>query len=135
MPKPVALAVDANILYSALLYGGPERAVLYHQPWRFHSSDFNEDELCDVLVRKIGVAPETAHRAVRLLPVMFHPFSRWSEKYSKALDIIGKKDERDAPLLALALSIPVDGIWTSDRHFNVVREVPIFRTRDLTRFY
>jgi predicted nucleic acid-binding protein len=49
----------------------------------------------------------------------------------KALKIMESIDKKDAPFIALALSIPVDGIWSDDKHFKQQKTIKIFTTKDL----
>lgn len=47
--------------------------------------------------------------------------------------IIGGIDPGDIPFVALALSIENDGIWSSDKHFEKIKQIKVWKTSDLLR--
>ncbi len=52
----------------------------------------------------------------------------------KSIDIMKDIDVNDSPILASALAIPNDGIWTEDKHFDKQDEVKIWKTKDLKKY-
>jgi predicted nucleic acid-binding protein len=58
--------------------------------------------ILDILKKNIKTIPET----------------RWWKHYNQAEKIIGKKDPKDIPFVAVALALTVDGIWSNDRDFE-----------------
>ena len=60
-------------------------------------------------------------------------FDRYVHRYLEAEEIIGEIDPDDAPFIALALSIPNDGIWSNDKHFLKQDRVKIWTTGDLIK--
>ena len=56
------------------------------------------------------------------------------KKFREAERVMGKIDRDDVPFVALALSLPIDGIWTEDKHFLKQKRVKAWRTRDLLKF-
>jgi len=44
-------------------------------------------------------------------------------------------DQKDAPYIALALTIENDGIWTADKHFKKQNYIKVFTTEDLIKLF
>ena len=55
------------------------------------------------------------------------------KKWKDAEKIMGRIDMSDVPFVALALSLPSDGVWTEDKHFLRQSRVKVWRTRDLLK--
>ena len=53
---------------------------------------------------------------------------------NKAITIMKDIDVNDAPILACALSIPNDGIWTEDKDFERQQIVNIWKTKELKKY-
>ena len=131
MQKPVRILADSTMLYSAILFKGQERRVLTSSEYVFYATDFNAWELAEALKRKNAFSREEANQIVRALPVIIMPLAAYEHKLVEADEIIGKRDKKDVPLLALAFSIKNDGIWTSDKDFQEVKAARIWSTREL----
>lgn len=89
--------------------------------------------MVDVLRKRKGFTHFYALTMLRKLPVFFVPFSNYEQNLEAAYAVIGERDEKDVPLLALAFRVPNGGIWTSDKDFSVVKTVPVWRTADLKK--
>ncbi|HMA83966.1 MAG TPA: PIN domain-containing protein [Candidatus Thermoplasmatota archaeon] len=54
------------------------------------------------------------------------------KKYmNEAMSIMKDIDIKDSPILACALSIPNEGIWTADKDFEKQTKIPIWKTKEL----
>lgn len=84
------------------------------------------------LAIKRGLALEDALTALHTLPLNVHEPAFYKETYDEAWRRIHKKDEEDAPLLAVALKLDCP-IWTNNlRHFMDCGVV-LCTTADLVR--
>ena len=69
------------------------------------------------------------------MPVLVVPSDFIEGKLKEADELIGKRDKSDVPLVALALTVPGhDGIWSSDKDFEVVKDqFKVWKTRELLK--
>jgi len=51
----------------------------------------------------------------------------------EAQKIIGHIHKEDIPFVALALTIPNDGIWSEDKHFLQQNKIKVFNTQDILK--
>lgn len=58
------------------------------------------------------------------------PFDLYRQKIKNASEIMKEIDEKDAPILALALQICCP-IWSNDKHFKKQKSVKVYTTADL----
>lgn len=56
------------------------------------------------------------------------------DQMKKAIDIMKDIDVNDSPILACALAIPNDGIWTEDKDFDKQDNVKIWKTKNLKKY-
>ena len=52
----------------------------------------------------------------------------------KAAGLIGHRDSKDIPFVALALAIENDGLWTNDKDFGEIKGIRIWSTGSLLSF-
>lgn len=55
-------------------------------------------------------------------------------KIREAKEVMKDIDINDAPILACALAIPNDGIWSEDKHFYHQNKVKVWRTKNLLEY-
>jgi predicted nucleic acid-binding protein len=55
-------------------------------------------------------------------------------KMPEAIKIMEKIDINDAPILACALAIRNDGVWTEDRHFEKQDKVRMWKSAELLNY-
>jgi predicted nucleic acid-binding protein len=55
-------------------------------------------------------------------------------KIKEAIQIMKDIDIKDAPILAAALAVPNDGIWSHDKHFEKQNKIRIFLDQDLIQY-
>jgi predicted nucleic acid-binding protein len=58
------------------------------------------------------------------------PFDRYCQKIKDASEIMKEIDEKDAPILALALLLCCP-IWSNDKHFKRQKTTKVYTTADL----
>jgi len=69
------------------------------------------------------------------MPVLVANNDILESKLNEANELIGKRDKSDIPLVALALTLKDhDGIWSSDKDFDVVKgRFKVWKTRELLK--
>jgi predicted nucleic acid-binding protein len=133
--RPRVLLVDTTVLYSGMVYGGLEHKVLFSGDYLFLTTDFVISEIQRILVTKRGLNKAEVERMTSLLPLIVAGSDFYKDKLKEAHDLIGKRDLSDVPLIALALTLPShDGIWSSDKDFDVVKaRFKVWKTRELLK--
>ncbi len=132
--KPLILLVDTTVLYSGLVYKGQENKVLGSSNYIFITSQFTTNEIYRLLRSKRNMTHEDSIKTIHSLPVIIVNFSFSKDKLEEADKLIGFRDKSDIPLVALALALEDihDGIWSSDRDFEVLKSrFKIWKTREL----
>lgn len=126
------LAVDANVLLSALI-AGKARLLLGKPVFETvltTESVMNEvNEYAPVLAGKRKIPIDQMLLEAATLPVAVIPRSSYAKSIAEARRRIGKRDPDDVELLALAISLEV-AIWTNDKDFET-SGVPCFSTAQL----
>ncbi len=129
---PIEIAVDANILMSALL-GGQAGEILFDQRFTFITSERIIWEVKRYLPRLVslsGVKEEVILRALEMLPIRVVSDSDYEDAIPQARRLIEKRDPKDVDILALALKRKIP-LWTQDKDFDDISEVEIIRTYQL----
>ena len=127
------LIADSTVLYSALVYRGPESRVLFSGSHVFVTTQSNASEIYRIVTEKRGLKDSEALRLIESMPVLVVENSFIENEWKEAEELIGGRDISDVPLVALALSLPGhDGIWSTDKDFEAVRgRFRVWKTRDL----
>jgi len=71
----------------------------------------------DELARRSGQTADALEEGLRILRghVAEHEEADYVDELGKAGSLLGGRDPKDTPYVALALALPADGIWTEDR--------------------
>ena len=130
------LVIDSNVLISALLRNGQTRHLLIRSGLELYMSDFvlNEFERhIDLFVKKTKLSRDVLRNVLQLLieDIIIVETKEIIPHLSEAKLIMDSIDPDDIPILATALAISSDGIWTDDKHFQLQNIVPIWKTSDL----
>lgn len=133
------LVIDTNILFAATLRDSTVRKILLSTPIKFvvPKYAFDElldhvDEICERNGKSIDINLEIMSIIKEHVEESIHSPSM--EYIKEAKDVMDPIDPNDAAILAVALSIKCDGIWTDDAHFLKQKHVKVWRTRDLIHF-
>jgi predicted nucleic acid-binding protein len=130
----VKLAVDANVLLSALI-GGRARLILQHpqiqQLLTTESTMSEVEEYSIPLAKKRRLRPDILLLAVAALPVVVVARPEYAKSLSEAGRRISHRDPDDAELLALALHFRIP-IWSNDRDFEDA-SIQVFTTEALLK--
>lgn len=126
------LVVDAAPLISALL-GGRADQIIATGRFSLHSTQYTLFEVAKHLPRVagiVGLSEIELFEAFEHLPVEPCQPSVYDDQIDRAATIIGGRDERDIPLLALALTYRYP-IWSDDRDFEGIAEIQLLTTSEL----
>jgi hypothetical protein len=131
----LVLLADTTVLYSALAYRGLENKVLFAGSHVFVTTEFTVAEMHGILTRKRGLGRQQAFDVIRSMPVLVADLDFIKEGWNEAFRMMGGRDKSDVPLVALALSLEEhDGIWSSDKDFDAVKDrFRIWKTRELLK--
>ena len=130
MAEPVI--VDANPIISALL-GGSARRVILAAKFTFYSTQntlFEAEKYLPWLSAKLDRSELDLFREFELLPIIACQPARYESQLARANRLIGPRDPRDVPILALALELGFP-LWTEDHDFDGIPGISVRRTADL----
>jgi predicted nucleic acid-binding protein len=131
------IAVDANILIAALL-GGRALRILDRFPAEFLTTEttiWEARKYLPLVSTKTGRPESELLRDLEELPVHTLPRLRYNHAMPTALSLIGRRDPKDAELLALVLVIPMP-VWSNDGDFASIPGVTRMTTAELlTQLY
>lgn len=128
------MVVDANPMLAALL-GGRAREILFSRRLAFYSPQptlFEVEKYLAFVARKLDRAELDLFREFELLPVTAIQPHMYDSEVSRATELIGWRDAKDVPVLALALRLRLP-IWTEDRDFDDLPGVVVYKTAELLR--
>lgn len=123
------LVVDANPMLSALL-GGQAREIFFDRNRVFFSPQatlFEVEKYLPFVARKVGRSELELFREFELLPITAVQPETYESELPRATELIGWRDAKDVPVLALALRLRCP-IWTEDRDFK--KSIRDLRLRD-----
>jgi len=126
------LVVDANPLISALL-GGRADSLIASGNLELYSTQFTLFEVAKYLPRLatlLECSELDLFSVFEELPVEACQPDIYNGKFEHAQKLIGGRDERDVPLLALALTLGYP-VWSDDRDFEGIVEIELLKTADL----
>ena len=126
------IVVDANPLISALL-GGAAREIVFSGIVMLYSTQytlFEVEKFLPRLARRLSLSEVDLLEKYQLLPVIACQPAQYETCLEAANRLIGGRDARDAPVLALALAMKCP-IWTEDRDFEDLSDVTVLRTSEL----
>jgi len=133
------LVIDTNILISAMLRDSTTRRILLSASIEFLTAGYSIQEVMEHLeevCKKNGVSRDKNLDILQRLQkhVRIVEIDDESGVQEEAEDLMRKIDPDDAPVIAAALSVDCDGIWSEDPHLLKQDMVRIWRTRDLIQF-
>ena len=132
------LVIDTSVLISSLIKDSVTREILLLPFMKFHLPEYALEEI-DVHKTKIsrlsGLSSDEIDIILSLLleNISIVPAQIIQPNLIEAERIIGGIDPGDIPFVALALSIENDGIWSSDKHFEKIEQIKVWKTSDLLR--
>lgn len=130
------LVIDTNIMMAALIKDGLARKIIFFSDIELLSPEFTMDEVYKYKELVLGKSNLTEKEFKVLLSTILEYINIISKsKYEYCLReadmLIGKVDDKDIPVLALALATKNDGIWSDDHHFKKQDKIKILTTQDM----
>ncbi|MEK6898492.1 MAG: PIN domain-containing protein [Nanoarchaeota archaeon] len=131
------IVIDTNRIIAALIKDGYSRAILSNKFHEFIAPEFAIEEIYKYKEEILCKSEMDELEFDNLFSILFKRISiieraEYSNFVSEAEKIIS--DKKDAPFIALYLSIKANGIWSDDKHFLAQKEIKIFTTKDLADF-
>lgn len=132
------LVIDTSVLISSLIKDSVTREILLLPFMKFYLPEYALEEI-EVHKTKIsrlsGLSLDEIDIILNLLleNISITPAQTIQPFLAEAERIIGGIDPNDIPFVALALSIDNDGIWSSDKHFERIKQLKVWKTSDLLR--
>ena len=117
------IIVDSNMILSALLKQGLSRKIISSQNIEFYTLDYVLKEIgkyMGYIIQKSGMQKDEIEALLSYFMenIVVLSDEEVNSKMGEAKKIMEKIDIRDSPILACALAISNDGIWTEDKHFE-----------------
>ncbi len=133
------IIVDTNRVMAALIKEGAAREILRSSKFHFCTLDYVLEELNKhkrYVIAKSGMkAAEIDHLLSLIMEnVWIVSDELVKTKIKEAIKTMENIDITDAPILACALAIKNDGIWTEDKHFDQQSKVKVWKTSHLMQF-
>jgi predicted nucleic acid-binding protein len=128
----IRVVVDANPIISALI-GGTSSVVLFTPKFSFITTEHTLGEVekyIPTIAKKSGVDADLIELALSLLPLEALGKRVYRGCLGDAEKLIGKIDEKDVDVLALALHFNAP-LWSEDRHFEHIKGLTLLKTKDL----
>jgi len=127
------LIIDTNRIIASLIKDSLSRQIINYPLLEFITPDHTLQELNKhetVIRKKAHLTHEEFELLLALLSekIMIIPKEEYHDFLDTAQTLIDDID--DAPFVALALAIKVDGIWTDDTDFQTNEHFMVFRTKD-----
>ncbi len=132
------LVIDTNIIISALIREGITRKMLLFPGLKLVTPEITFKEIehhIELIAAKSKLSKDNVLRILDILKknIKTIPEPRWWHHYNQAEKIIGEKDPKDVPFIAVALALSVDGIWSNDRDFESQSKFKIWKTAELAQ--
>jgi predicted nucleic acid-binding protein len=133
------IVADTNVIISALLKDHSINARLIKS--KFFNIYFPEYGLKEIekyrgyIIAKRerysqSISLEFAERYI-FKEIVIAPFGLYRQKMRDASEIMKEIDEKDAPILALALQLCCP-VWSNDKHFQMQKTAKVYTTADLS---
>lgn len=125
------IAVDANIILSALL-GGKPSSILFDSRFKFITANFTIREVKRYIPKlslKLSVSNELLYALLDELPLLVYSKDYYRAKVRDARLMIGEIDDKDVDILALALKFDIP-LWSEDKDFEKCGYAKTLKTRN-----
>lgn len=126
------IAVDANILMSALLGGTPQR-ILFDPNFEFITTERTTWEVkryLPFLAQKLDLTESEILSALESLPITAYQERDYADQLPIARQLIEARDPRDVDILALALATGAF-LWSQDQDFENIGDIIWLTTEEV----
>lgn len=134
------LIVDSSVLISALIRDSVTREILLLPFFEFLLPEYALEEI-ELRKSKIGKLSGLRYEEIDIVlslileNIFIVPAHNIKVHLNEANNLIGKTDPKDTPFVALALSTKNDGIWSNDKHFEVLKDIiKVWKTADIITY-
>jgi len=132
------LVIDTSILISSLIKDSVTREILLLPFRKFYLPEYALEEIEAhkmKISRLSGLSLDEIDIILNLLldNISIVPSQTIQPYLKEAERIIGGIDPNDIPFIALALAVDNDGIWSSDKHFEAIKQIKVWKTSDLLK--
>lgn len=134
------LIVDSSVLISALIRDSVTREILLLPFFEFLLPEYALEEI-ELRKSKIGKLSGLRYEEIDIVlslileNIFIVPAHNIKVHLNEANNLIGKTDPNDTPFVALALSTKNDGIWSNDKHFEVLKDIiKVWKTADIITY-
>ena len=130
------LVVDSNRFIAALIKDGLSRTIISSRNLSFYSPSYVLEEVekyLPYIIKKSKMNKETIGLLFSLFSENIEtvPDNDIKRKMPEAKEIMKNIDINDAPILACALAIRNQGIWTEDKHFEKQDKARMWKSIEL----
>jgi putative PIN family toxin of toxin-antitoxin system len=130
------LVIDTNIIISALIREGLTREMLLFPGVKLITPEITFNEITNhigVISSKSKLPKDHIQQILDIISknIQTIPESSWWNQYTQAENLIGQKDPKDVPFLAVALALKADGIWSNDKDFESQSSFKVWKTTEL----
>ncbi len=134
----IRFVVDTNILISALMKEDSltgrilrTNACNFYYPWDgLKEIEYYREYISSKRTKYLQAYSFQHALEFVLESVNIVPSEMYSARIEEAYDLMKDRDPKDTPFLALALQL-VCPLWSNDRHFRDLRQVPLYDTEML----
>lgn len=128
------IVIDTNRIMASLLKDGMSRVLIFSRLFQFITPDYallEIDKYREYLCKKAHLTSDQFQILINLIceKINIIPQEEYRSYIFESQKLILDKD--DAPFLALALSLQVDGIWSDDKDFKSQTAMKVFTTKDM----
>ena len=132
--------IDTNRIIAALVKNGISREIILLGNIEFISPEFTIKEVRkykEEILKKSKLNRNEFYQFFKIIlsKITIVPKEEYANFIKEADEIIGSIDKGDVPFVALALTIPNDGIWTDDKDFDRQNRIRIWKTIDLIKIF
>ena len=131
------IVLDTNVFISCLLSNSLSRFLLSSKNVVFFIAEYSLEEINEhrlELIEKFGEEREfdeiLSFLLSKLRIVKNDEIKSFKEQAKEIMDLI---DKDDTPVIAVALAINADGIWSFDSHFKRQNRIRVFETNEILR--
>ena|SRR3989338_6311455 len=133
------IIVDTNRVIAALIKDGLARTIISSRNISFYSPEHVLEEVEKYLpyvIEKSKMSRENIELLFALFSENIETVSDYDvkRKMPEAIKIMENIDINDAPILACALAIRNQGIWTEDRHFEKQSKARMWKSIELLEY-
>jgi len=129
------IVLDTNVFISCLLSNSLSRFLLSSKNVVFFIAEYSLEEINEhrlELIEKFGEEREfdeiLSFLLSKLRIVKNDEIKSFKEQAKEIMDLI---DKDDTPVIAVALAINADGIWSFDEHFKRQNRIRVFDTNEI----